>query len=67
MSQPLSPKTFIGEGKAREIGALCSTTGADLVVLLNPLSQRQRETLASITGVAVQDVESLGLHPPPLA
>jgi 50S ribosomal subunit-associated GTPase HflX len=66
MGTPLSPKTFIGEGKARELGELCSSTGANLVVFLNVLSPRQRETLASIAGVRIQDVESLGLRLPPI-
>ena len=66
MNVPLSPKTFIGEGKARELGQLCSSTGADLVVFLNPLSQRQKETLARITNVRIQDVKSLRLRNPTL-
>jgi 50S ribosomal subunit-associated GTPase HflX len=66
MSTPLSPTTVIGEGKAHELAQVCSTLGADLVVFLNPLTQHQRDALHSITGVAVQDVESLGVRPPAL-
>jgi hypothetical protein len=60
LEQPLSKKTLLGSGKARELAVLCQTTGADLVLFWNPLTPRQRETLEGLTGVDVRDAASLG-------
>jgi len=49
------PKSFIGEGKALEVKALCEAEGADLVVFDNPLSPSQVRALEGIIGARVID------------
>jgi hypothetical protein len=61
MDQPLSRKTLLGPGKAREISALARSASVDLVVFWNPLTPHQRASLEQLTGVDVQDAHSLGL------
>lgn len=63
LEHPLSPRTLLGAGKARELAALRRETGADLVLFWNPLTGPQRETLEALTGVDVRDAAALGLGP----
>ncbi|WP_257457810.1 HflX-like GTP-binding protein [Archangium lipolyticum] len=61
LDQPLSRKTVLGPGKARELAALARSASADLIVFWNPLTPHQRASLEQLTGVAVRDAHSLGL------
>jgi GTP-binding protein HflX len=61
MDPPLSQKTLLGSGKARELAALCLSAEATLVLFWNPLTPPQRATLEALTGVDVRDAASLGL------
>jgi hypothetical protein len=56
MSRPLSRKTVVSEGKAREVAAACDAHGAAAVVFLNPLSLRQEQTLAELFGRPVVSI-----------
>ncbi|MGJ7420123.1 hypothetical protein AB9128_30215 [Streptomyces cinereoruber] len=47
---PLSPRTLLSGGKVREVAEIRERTGADAVVLLNPLTERQRHALAECFG-----------------
>ncbi|MFD7711441.1 hypothetical protein ACFV6E_26515 [Streptomyces sp. NPDC059785] len=53
MHLPLSPRTVLRNGKVREVAALRAATAADTVVLLWPLTGRQRGLLAQELGCAV--------------
>lgn len=61
MDRPLSSRTVLGAGKAKELAALCAETGADSVVFHNELSDRQREELTKLCGVPVHDASSAGV------
>jgi GTP-binding protein HflX len=55
----IDPSTFIGRGKAEEIGATCAAEGADLIVFDDDLSPAQATNLEKITGVRVIDRSQL--------
>ncbi|WP_239516201.1 MULTISPECIES: hypothetical protein [unclassified Streptomyces] len=50
MSWPLSSRTLIRGGKAREVTVLREAVGADAVVFVNPLTDHQRRVLAELFG-----------------
>lgn len=50
MDMPYSSRTLIGQGKVREVAAACVETGADAVVFLAPLTERQRRVLTQVFG-----------------
>lgn len=52
-------RTFIGEGKAEEVGQLVQANQADLVVFDNELSPSQMRTLEEIAGCTVLDRSAL--------
>ena len=49
------PRTFIGEGKVKEVRELAGSLGADLVIFDNPLSPSQQRVLTEELGVTVMD------------
>ena len=53
------PRTFIGEGKVEEVGALVQAMGATMVVFDNALSPSQQRALSDDLGVAVLDRSAL--------
>ncbi len=55
----IDPATFIGKGKAGEIGAMCSEEVADLIVFDDDLSPAQARNLEKITGRRVIDRSQL--------
>lgn len=58
-SQALSSSTFIGTGKAREVGETRERTGATLIITFNSLSRTQQERLEAVVGAPVRSAESL--------
>lgn len=59
MDRPMDPATYLGKGKAQEIGELRRATGAELVVICAKLSPSQLDNLERIVGCAVLDVTVL--------
>lgn len=57
--QTPEPKTFLGTGKARELGEFAEKLEADLIVFDNQLSPAQTRNLEEITGVRVIDRSTL--------
>ncbi len=55
----VDPATFIGKGKATEIGDLCKEEGIDLVVFDDDLSPAQARNLERLTGRRVIDRSQL--------
>lgn len=55
----IDPATYIGKGKAEEIGGLCRERGIDLVVFDEDLSPAQARNLEEITEVRVIDRSQL--------
>ena len=53
------PRTFIGEGKVREVRELVQNMGADMVVFDNALSPSQQRALTDDLGVSVLDRSAL--------
>ena len=53
------PATFVGKGKADEIGGLCRSLGADVVIFDSDLSPAQARNLEEITGARVVDRSQL--------
>ena len=53
------PRTFIGEGKVREVRELVQSMGADMVVFDNALSPSQQRALTDDLGVSVLDRSAL--------
>ena len=53
------PRTFIGEGKVREVKELVERMGADMVVFDNALSPSQQRALTDDLGVSVLDRSAL--------
>ena len=53
------PRTFIGEGKVREVKELVECMGADMVVFDNALSPSQQRALSDDLGVSVLDRSAL--------
>src|SRR5438046_2118923 len=53
------PATWIGSGKAEEIGGIATKTGATLIVFDDDLSPAQARNLEKITGVSVIDRSGL--------
>ena len=53
------PRTFIGEGKVREVKELVERMGADMVVFDNALSPSQQRALSDDLGVSVLDRSAL--------
>jgi len=53
------PSTYVGKGKADEIGGLCRSLAADLVVFDSDLSPAQARNLEDITGIRVIDRSQL--------
>ncbi|MCI5927888.1 MAG: GTPase HflX [Pseudoflavonifractor capillosus] len=53
------PRTFIGEGKVREVKELMQSMGADMVVFDNALSPSQQRALTDDLGVSVLDRSAL--------
>ncbi|MFJ5552201.1 hypothetical protein [Streptomyces sp. NPDC093225] len=66
MSRPLSRRTVIRSGKAREVAALREATGAQAVVFLHPLTEHQRRVLSDLFGCPVVSLSTAtGSAPPP--
>lgn len=57
--QTPEPKTFLGTGKARELGEAAEQLGAELIVFDNQLSPAQTRNLEEITGIRVIDRSTL--------
>jgi len=55
----IDPATFVGRGKAEEIGAICNEQGIDLIVFDDDLSPAQARNLEKITGCRVIDRSQL--------
>lgn len=55
----IDPATFIGKGKAEEIGMVCREQAVDLVVFDEDLSPAQARNLEKLTGVRVIDRSQL--------
>jgi 50S ribosomal subunit-associated GTPase HflX len=53
MDLPLSSATIISKGKVGELAQLCEASEAQLVVFLNPLTQKQLGNLEQATGCGV--------------
>ena len=53
------PRTFLGEGKVREVKDLVERLGADIVIFDNPLSPSQQRALTEELGVTVMDRSAL--------
>jgi len=53
LDAPMSPATFIGEGKAEELSLLVREARASVVYFLNALSSAQIERLSALTGCEV--------------
>jgi GTP-binding protein HflX len=53
------PATFIGRGKAEEIGSICQEKSVDLVVFDDDLSPAQARNLENLTGTRVIDRSQL--------
>jgi 50S ribosomal subunit-associated GTPase HflX len=53
MKSPINAATIIGSGKAKELAALASDSGADTVVFINPLKTSQESRLKQITGCRI--------------
>jgi GTP-binding protein HflX len=56
------PVTFIGKGKATEIGAEAAQLGADLLIFDDDLSAGQLKALGDATGLAILDRSGLILE-----
>lgn len=50
MHLPYSSRTILSQGKVREVAATCEETGADAVVFLTDLTDRQHQFLAEAFG-----------------
>lgn len=48
MSEPLSRRTLLSPGKAREVGNACRERGVDVAVFANSLTDLQRSVLADM-------------------
>ena len=57
--QTPEPKTFLGTGKAKELGEAAENLGADLIVFDNQLSPAQTRNLEELCGVRVIDRSTL--------
>ena len=57
--QTPEPKTFLGTGKAKELGEYAEALEADLIVFDNQLSPAQTRNLEDLTGVRVIDRSTL--------
>ena len=57
--QTPEPKTFLGTGKAKELGEAAEDLGADLIVFDNQLSPAQTRNLEELCGVRVIDRSTL--------
>ncbi len=57
--QTPEPKTFLGTGKAKELGELAETLEANLIVFDNQLSPAQTRNLEELCGVRVIDRSTL--------
>jgi GTP-binding protein HflX len=55
----IDPATFIGKGKAEEVGGLCRTVGADVVIFDDDLSPAQARNLERLLGARVIDRSQL--------
>lgn len=53
MARPFSRRTLLREGKVREIAQRCQADGIGAVVLVNPLTDRQRQILEEHFGCPV--------------
>ena len=59
MDRPMDPATYLGKGKAQEIGDLRRATDAELVVVCAKLSPSQLANLELIIGCSVLDMSAL--------
>ncbi|MFF0110601.1 HflX-like GTP-binding protein [Streptomyces hirsutus] len=50
MALPYSSRTLLSHGKVREVAAACEGAGADAVVFIAPLTERQQRVLTGIFG-----------------
>jgi 50S ribosomal subunit-associated GTPase HflX len=50
MSLPFSSRTLLSYGKVREVAEACERTGADAVVFVAAVTERQRHTLTAVLG-----------------
>jgi 50S ribosomal subunit-associated GTPase HflX len=53
MGDPLSRRTLVSPGKAREIAQACREGDVDVAVFVNPLTAHQRSVLADLFGCLV--------------
>ena len=63
LDAPMSPATFIGEGKAQELSLLVRELRASVVYFLNALSSAQIERLSALTGCEVVSSAASGGRP----
>jgi 50S ribosomal subunit-associated GTPase HflX len=59
MAEPLSRRTLLSTGKAREVAEACRATGVDVAVVVNPLTGHQRAVLSEMFGCPVVSGEDL--------
>ncbi|KQX54512.1 hypothetical protein ASE09_32300 [Streptomyces sp. Root66D1] len=50
MALPFSSRTLLRQGKVREVAEACARSGADAVVFLPSLTERQRRALTDALG-----------------
>ncbi|MEU4424286.1 hypothetical protein AB0F81_27000 [Actinoplanes sp. NPDC024001] len=53
MSAPLSRRTLLSPGRAREVAEACRAAGVDVAVFANPLTDHQRAVLTDLFGCPV--------------
>ncbi|SCF29326.1 GTP-binding GTPase N-terminal [Micromonospora matsumotoense] len=53
MTLPLSRRTLLSSGKAREVGDACRSAAVALAVFVNPLTEHQRNVLSELFGCPV--------------
>ena len=59
MTAPLSRRTLLSPGKAREVAQACRAAGVTVAVFVNPLTDHQRATLGGLFDCPVISTEDL--------
>lgn len=54
LDKPLSPGTYIGPGKVKELKELAENKKCDIILFINELTPHQKENLENETGVLVE-------------
>ena len=62
MASPLSRRTLLSSGKAREVADACRSAGVAVVVFVNPLTAHQRAVLGDLFGCPVVGSDDLSEH-----